>query len=60
VDTRDLIQPPGSRMVFLSMVFACFTLAVLISYLIMYRQASKNLNYSIEEVLRQDAAVESK
>jgi type VI protein secretion system component VasF len=60
VDTRDLVQPPGSRMVFLGLVFACFTLAVLISYVIMYRQASKNLNYSIEEVLRQDLAVDSK
>lgn len=60
VDTRDLVQPPGSRMVFLGLVFACFTLAVLISYIVMYRQASKNLNYSIEEVLRQDAAADSK
>jgi type VI protein secretion system component VasF len=58
VDTRNLVQPPGSRMVLVGLVFACFTLAVLISYLVMYRQASKNLNYSIEEVLRQDLAAE--
>jgi len=60
VDTRDLVRPHGGRMVFLGLVFACFTLAVLISYVIMYHQASKNLNHSIEEVLRQDAAVEAK
>jgi type VI protein secretion system component VasF len=58
VDTRNLVQPPSSRMVLVGLVFACFTLAVLISYFVMYRQASKNLNYSIEEVLRQDLAVE--
>ncbi len=56
VDTRNLVQPPGSKMVVVGLVFACFTLAVLISYFVMYRQASKNLNSSIEEVLQQDLA----
>jgi type VI protein secretion system component VasF len=60
VDTRDLVQPPGSRMVFLGLVFACFTLAVLISYIIMYHQASKHLNHSIEEVLKQEAVADGK
>ena len=58
VDTRDLVQPPSSRMVLVGLVFAGFTLAVLISYFVMYRQASKNLNNSIKEVLLQDLAVE--
>jgi type VI protein secretion system component VasF len=58
VDTRNLVQPPGSRMVLLGLVFACFTLAVLISYVVMYQQSSKNLNNSIEEVLAQDLALE--
>jgi type VI protein secretion system component VasF len=47
VDTRNLVQPPSSRMLLVGLVFACFTFAVLISYFIMYRQASKNLNNSI-------------
>ena len=58
VDTRNLVQPPSSRMVLVGLVFACFTFAVLISYFVMYRQASKNLNNSIEEVLRQDLGAE--
>jgi len=58
VDTRNLVQPPSSRMVVVGLVFACFTLAVLISYSILYWQASKNLNQSVQEVLRQDLAVE--
>lgn len=59
VDTRNLVQPPGSRMVLVGLVFASFTLAVLISYIVMYHQASKNLNSSIEEVLQQDLAAQS-
>jgi type VI protein secretion system component VasF len=57
VDTRNLVQPPSSRMMIVGLVFAGFTLAVLISYFVMYRQASRNLNNSIEEVLRQDLSV---
>jgi type VI secretion system protein ImpK len=60
VDTRNLVEPPNRRMVLVAMVFASFTLAVLISYVLMYRQASNNLNYSIEEVLQQDLAVQTK
>ncbi len=56
VDTRNLVEPPSRRMVLVGLVFACFTLAVLISYVIMYRDASRNLNHSIEEVLQQDLA----
>src|SRR5258707_7667278 len=58
VDTRDLVQPPSSRMVIVGMIFAGFTLAALISYFVMYRQASSNLNNSIEEVLKQDLSAE--
>jgi type VI protein secretion system component VasF len=57
-DTRNLVEPPSSRMVIVGMTFAGFTLAVLISYLVMYREASKNLNNSIEEVLKQDLSAE--
>jgi len=45
-------------MVLVAMIFLGFTLAVLISYFVMYRQSSKNLNNSIEEVLKQDLAAE--
>src|SRR4051812_1689030 len=54
VDTRNLVQPPSSRMVLVGLVFAGFTLAVLISYFVMYRSASTNLNVSIKEVLQQE------
>ena len=43
-------------MVLVGLVFAVFTLAVLISYVVLYREASANLNRSIEQVLQQDLA----
>jgi type VI protein secretion system component VasF len=58
VDVRDLIVPPTGRMMILGLVFGGFTLAVLISYIIMYHQASSNINSSIEEVLHQDVAAD--
>lgn len=58
IDTRNLVEPPSRRMVLVGLVFACFTLAVLISYVMMYREASRNLNFSIEDVLRRDLAVQ--
>jgi len=54
VDTRNLVEPPSRRMVVVGLIFLGFTLAVLISYFVMYREASRNLNTSIEEVLKQD------
>jgi type VI protein secretion system component VasF len=56
VDTRDLVQPPSSRVAFLGLAFAAVTIAVVISYVVMYRQASGTLHRSIEEVLQQDLA----
>src|SRR5204862_5623033 len=35
-DTRNLIEPPGSRMVLVAMIFLGCTLAVLIAYFVMY------------------------
>lgn len=56
VDTRDLVRPPSSRMALVGMILAGFGLAVLVSYIIMYCQASSHLNKSIDEVLKQDVA----
>jgi type VI secretion system protein ImpK len=58
VDTRNLVEPPSSRMAFVGLLFAGVTAAVVISYLVMYWQASRNLNHSIEEVLKQDLAAD--
>lgn len=57
IDTRDLVQPPGSKMVFVGLLFACFALAVLITYIFLYRSASRSLSTSMEEILRQEITV---
>jgi type VI protein secretion system component VasF len=54
VDTRDLVQPPRDRMVFVSIIFLCFTLAVVTTYIFMYKNASNHLNSSLDQILEQD------
>ena len=51
IDTRNLVEPPSRRMVLVGLVFACFTLAILISYFVLYSQTSKKLGSSISEVV---------
>ena len=58
VDTRDLVQPATNRMMVVGLAFAGFTLAVVISYFFMYRQASTTLQQSLEEVLKQEVQVQ--
>jgi len=56
VDTRDLVQPPRDRMVLVGIIFLCFTLSVLATYIFMYRNASRNLNESLDQILQQDVS----
>src|SRR5207302_747457 len=56
VDTSNLVQPPSSRMAVVGLVFAGFTLAVLISYFVMYRGASQSLIASLDAVFKHDTA----
>lgn len=54
VDTRNLVEPPSSKMVLIGIVFLCFTLAVVVSYFWMYRASSKTLQSSLNQILSQD------
>ncbi len=54
VDTRNLVQPPGSKLAFVGILFLCFILAVLTSYIWMYRAASRNLSASLDHILKQE------
>ena len=60
VDTRNLVQPPSSRMAVVGIIFLCFILAVIASYFWMYRAASTNLSASLEHILKQDMAAPKK
>lgn len=54
VDTRDLIQPPGSRMALLGIIFLCFILAVLVTYFLMYSDTKDALLGSMNEIIQND------
>jgi len=54
VDTRDLVEPPGARLIFVGIVFACFALAVVISYAWMYHSAAQDLRSSLVGIELQD------
>ena len=60
VDTRDLIQPPGRRMALVGMVFLCLTLATILTYVILYRQASQNLSSALFNIEEQDLSAKPK
>lgn len=57
IDTRNLVQPPGSKMVFVGILFLCFILAVGITYVFLYRAASRSLSTSLEHILKQEMPV---
>jgi len=53
IDTRNLVQPPSSKMVFVGILFLCFILAVGITYVFLYRAASRSLSTSLDQILSQ-------
>jgi type VI protein secretion system component VasF len=57
VDSRNLVQPPSSKMVFVGILFLCFILAVLFTYVFLYRAASRNLSTSLDHILSQEMPV---
>jgi type VI protein secretion system component VasF len=53
IDTRNLVQPPSSKMVLVGILFLCFILAVGVTYVFLYRAASRSLNTSLDQILSQ-------
>jgi type VI protein secretion system component VasF len=56
IDTRNLVQPPSSKLVIVGILFLCFTVAALLSYVWIYRDASSTLSSALDKVLVQDPA----
>jgi type VI protein secretion system component VasF len=56
VDTRNLVQPASNRLAVVGILFLCFTLAVIVSYVWIYRSASTGLRGAIGEVLKHEPA----
>lgn len=57
IDTRNLVQPPSSKMAFVGILFLCFILAVGITYVFLYRAASRSLSTSLDHILKQEMPV---
>jgi type VI protein secretion system component VasF len=60
IDTRNLVQPPSSKMAVVGIIFLCFILAVVTSYFWMYRSASNDLSASLTQILAQDMSLPPK
>ncbi len=50
VDTRNLIEPPGNRLVFVFILFIFLCLSTMIAYVGMYVTATTGLNQAIESI----------
>ena len=57
VDTRNLVQPASSRLALIVILFLCFTLATLITYFLLYREASNELSNALTDILDKNPAV---
>lgn len=57
IDTRNLVEPPGSKMMFVGILFLCFILSVGITYVFLYLSASRSLSSSMDLILNQEMPV---
>lgn len=60
VDTRNLVQPPGSRLVFLGLLFVICAIAVVAAYVWMFTEAKGGLAGSLEAIVKQTNSIPNK
>lgn len=56
VDTRDLTERPSRRLMLVGIIFICFTVAALISYIVLYHESSSALNHSFDIIQQHNLA----
>ena len=54
VDTTNLIKPDKNRLAILGIIFACFTVAAIVAFIMIYSEASRVLGTALDEVKRHD------
>ena len=54
VDLRNLVEPPSTKFVYVGIVFACFTLALVIAYFWLYQHNSEMLLKSFDSIRQQE------
>ncbi len=60
VDTRDLTERPSHKLLVIGIIFVCFTVAALLSYIFLYRQSSNALNRSFDVILQHNVSQRGK
>ena len=56
VDTRNLVQPPSSKMVFVAILFVICTVSVIAAYVTMFNQAKGTLSSSLDTIIEKGKA----
>jgi type VI secretion system protein ImpK len=56
VDTRDLTERPSRKLMLVGIIFICFTVAALISYIVLYHESSSALNRSFDVIQQHNMA----
>jgi type IV/VI secretion system ImpK/VasF family protein len=54
VDTRNLVQPPSSKLVFIAILFALCSISVIASYVLMFNRAKGDLSKSLTTIVDKD------
>lgn len=54
VDTRDLVEPPNSKMVVILIIFLAFMLTTLACNFVLFQQASTQLTSALSEIIAHD------
>lgn len=59
-DDRNLVQPPGARLLFVGILFVCFTMAVVFAYGWLYHKAKADLENAFAVVKTHDLSLPQK
>jgi len=54
VDTRNLVQPPSSKLVFVAILFVICTISAVTAYVMMFQQSSRDLSKSLQTITQAD------
>ena len=54
VDSRDLVEPPSSKMIVILIIFLVFMLTTVACNIVLFQQASKQLTDSLAEIIAHD------
>ena len=57
IDTRNLVQPPGSQLALVGIIFLSFIAASLVTYVLLYHSAAGTLTDALSQILANNPAL---